>query len=595
MTAQFVLTAAVLLQLVAVWLLWRISRLSEQFVYTPLFILALGLIAAHSVFILYRLVGSVGISSHGLSIRWGELGITIGLLLALVLIHRAAVIAQQHNQALSRSEVQLRLLTDALPVAISYVDQEGRYQFSSAAVEQVFFRPREQVQGRPLRELIPDESFRDVEPHLQRVMAGNHVRFKTSIPLQDRNSRTYDVQYVPDLAEDGHVRGFYILSSDITSYEEARQGLQEVTELYRTLLDNIHEGITMTQGGQVVYANPAMHEMLGYAPGELIGIAPRKLVPAETWAESRESFARRIAGEDLAHEYEMWLLKKGGGDRVLVEIRTTLSHYEGSPAMLSVVLDVTARWAHEREQREAAESLRRMQADLAHAQQLSAVGETAATLAHELNQPLNAIVSYVEGALMRFQPEIRAHPALGEVFANSARMARRASEVVRSVRTLVRKAELAFESIDMNDVVREVVRLLDAEARTRSVDVRVELGSGPLMIAADRVQIEQLLVNLMVNGMEAMETNPPKDRHLIVATGKVDNGEISLRVSDNGPGIEAEVKNELFKPFVTTKTKGLGMGLAVCRSIVEHHGGRIRVGDGSGPGTTFHVVLPAVT
>ena len=593
MTAQLVLIAAVTLQLVAVWLLWRISRVSGPVAYPPLFVLALGLIVAHSVFILYRLVGSVGMSSHGLSIRWGELGITIGLLLALVLIHRAAFDAQRHHQALSRSEVQLRLLTDALPVAISYVDQEGRYQFSSAAVEQVFYRPRDQVQGRPLRELIPDESFRDIEPHLQRVMEGNHVRFKTSIPFQGRNSRTYDVQYVPDLAEDGHVRGFYILSSDITPYEEARRGLQEVTELYRTLLDNIHEGITMTQGGQVVYANPAMHAILGYAAGELIGISPQKLVPPETWNESRESFARRIAGEDLAHEYEMWLLKKGGQDRVLVEVRATLSQYDGAPAMLSVVLDVTARWTHEREQRMAAERVRRMQVDLAHAQQLSAVGETAATLAHELNQPLNAIVSYVEGAMMRFQPEIRAHPALGEVFANSARMARRASEVVRSVRTLVRKAEVAFESIDMNDVVREVVRLLDAEARTRGVDVRVELGSEPLMIAADHVQIEQLLVNLMVNGMEAVETNPPENRHLIVSTAKAANGEITLQVSDNGPGIEAEIRNELFKPFVTTKHKGLGMGLAVCRSIVEHHGGGIRVGDSGGSGTTFLVALPA--
>ena len=592
MTAQFILAITVILQLVAGWLLWRISRVGGRFTHTPLFILALGLIVAHSGFILFRLQDSAELGIRSLSIGWAEFGMTAGLLLALLLLYRAAVDAQGHHEALSRSEVQLRLLTDALPVAISYVDHEGRYRFSSAAVEEVFFLPREKVQGKPLREMIPDDVYSDIKPHLQSVMEGNRVRFKINIPIGDRALRTYDVQYVPDFAENGFVRGFYILSSDITPYEEVSQGSQEVTDLYRTVLDSIHEGMTMTQGGRIVYANPAMHAMLGYQPGDLIGISPEKLVPTESWPETRSRLARRVAGESLPREYEMWLVKNGGRDRVLVEVRATRSHYEGSPAVLSVVLDVTDRWAHERQRREVAESLRRMQSELAHAQQLSAVGETAATLAHELSQPLNAIVSYVEGALMRFQPEIRAHPALGEVLANSARLARRASEVVRSVRALARKAEVAFEPLELRDVVKEVVRLLDAEASTRDVAVQVDFGSESLKIAGDRVQIEQLLVNLMVNAMEAMETVAQDKRHLTIAAVRSTDNEIEIRITDNGPGIKAEIRHQLFKPFLTTKAKGLGMGLAVCRYIVEHHGGRIWVGKSGETGTTFHVALP---
>lgn len=592
MTAQFILAITVTLQLVSGWLLWRISRIGGRFTHTPLFILALGLIAAHSGFILFRLHDSVEFGDRSLSIGWAELGTTAGLLLALLLLYRAAVDAQGHHEAMSRSEVQLRLLTDALPVAISYVDHDGRYRFSSAAVEDVFFLPRDEVQGKPLREMIPDDIFNGIEPHLRSVMEGNRVRFKINIPIRDCVPRTYDVQYVPDFAQNGFVRGFYILSSDITPYEEVRQGLQEVTDLYRTVLDSIHEGMTMTQGGRIVYANPAMHAMLGYQPGDLIGISPEKLAPAEIWPESQDRLARHVAGEPVPRECEMWLLKKGGEDRVLVEVRATRSHYEGAPAVLSVVLDVTDRWAHKRQQREVAERLRRMQSELAHAQQLSAVGETAATLAHELNQPLNAIVSYVEGALMRFQPEIRAHPALGEVLANSARLARRASQVVRSVRTLARKAEVAFEPLELSEVLKEVVRLLDAEAHTRNVEVQVELGSAPLKIAGDRVQIEQLLVNLMGNAMEAMETVAQGSRRLTIAAERATDKEIEIRIADNGPGINSEIRPQLFKPFLTTKAKGLGMGLAVCRYIVEHHGGRIWVGKSGETGTTFHIALP---
>ena len=298
MTAQFILAITVILQLVAGWLLWRISRVGGRFTHTPLFILALGLIVAHSGFILFRLHDSAELGTRSLSIGWAELSMTAGLLLALLLLYRAAVDAQGHHEALSRSEVQLRLLTDALPVAISYVDHEGRYRFSSAAVEEVFFLPREKVQGKPLREMIPDDVYSDIKPHLQSVMEGNRVRFKINIPIGDRALRTYDVQYVPDFAENGFVRGFYILSSDITPYEEVRQGLQEVTDLYRTVLDSIHEGMTMTQGGRIVYANPAMHAMLGYQPGDLIGISPEKLVPTESWPETRSPRIRDVAGQE---------------------------------------------------------------------------------------------------------------------------------------------------------------------------------------------------------------------------------------------------------------------------------------------------------
>jgi len=246
------------------------------------------------------------------------------------------------------------------------------------------------------------------------------------------------------------------------------------------------------------------------------------------------------------------------------------------------------------EERVAEESVRKQQAALAHGQRLAVLGETAAALAHELNQPLVSIANYVEGAKLRFQREIEANPSLGGMLDQTARIARRAADVVRSVREFTRKSAASFGPLDVNQSVREAVRLLEPEATRRQVRLRMRLAEELVPVLGDQVQMDQLLVNLLANATEAMEGTESGACHVTVTTGLTPKGEIEIQICDNGAGISAEVRDRLFAPFFTTKPRGLGMGLAVCRSIVERHGGRIWADPQGFPGATFHVVLPPV-
>lgn len=176
----------------------------------------------------------------------------------------------------------------------------------------------------------------------------------------------------------------------------------------------------------------------------------------------------------------------------------------------------------------------------------------------------------------------------------AARGARRAADVVRSVREFTRKSDASFGPLDVNQSVHEAVRLLEPEAARRQVRLRMQLAEELAPVWGDQVQIEQLLVNLLANGTEAMEGTESGACHVTVTTRLTPKGEIEIQVCDSGAGIPAEVRDRLFAPFFTTKPRGLGMGLAVCRSIVERHGGRIWADEQGSPGARFHVVLPPV-
>jgi Signal transduction histidine kinase regulating C4-dicarboxylate transport system len=239
---------------------------------------------------------------------------------------------------------------------------------------------------------------------------------------------------------------------------------------------------------------------------------------------------------------------------------------------------------------QAEEQLHQQQAELAHAQRLSTIGEIMAVMAHELSQPLTAISSYMDGAARRFGSEIKANPTLGEILDQTAKLARRAAEIVHTLRGFVRKQDLDWQSVDINKVIQETLSLLSAEARKRKVTITVNLASELPYLQGDVVQLQQLLVNLIVNGMEAMEATSAAGRRLTLRTSVNAKPEIEISVSDTGPGFTSDVANRIFDPFVTTKKQGLGLGLSICRSIVEAHGGRISAH--SKAGATFIVTLP---
>jgi PAS domain S-box-containing protein len=243
--------------------------------------------------------------------------------------------------------------------------------------------------------------------------------------------------------------------------------------------------------------------------------------------------------------------------------------------------------------REQRERLRQAQAELAHVNRVTTMGELTASLAHEVNQPIAAAVTDANTCLRWLT---RDHPDLEEAREAAARMAKdatRAADIIGRIRLLFKKAGPHRELVDVNEVIREMIALLHGEATRYSVSVRTELSDLP-QVTADRVQLQQVLMNLMINGIDAMK-DIDGTRDLIICSQRAEDGLLMVSVSDTGVGLPPQQADRIFSAFFSTKPQGTGMGLRISRSIVESHGGRLWAADNSPRGASFHVTLPIKT
>lgn len=245
------------------------------------------------------------------------------------------------------------------------------------------------------------------------------------------------------------------------------------------------------------------------------------------------------------------------------------------------------------ERRKAEKEARHRQNEIAHVCRFSTMGEMATNLAHELNQPLSAIANYAQGSIRRLSADQTDPEPLLDAMHNVAEQTTRAGEIIHRIRTFLRKDEPVRVPLDLSEVMRDVVRLLSFDIAAHETRVETDFTPDLAMIDADQVQLQQVLLNLMRNGMEAMAGVPVSHRTLSVATRAKEGGWITLTVADRGPGIPTENLNHIFNAFYTTKASGLGMGLSISRSIVESHGGSLAAEPRPGGGMVFEITLPA--
>jgi C4-dicarboxylate-specific signal transduction histidine kinase len=223
---------------------------------------------------------------------------------------------------------------------------------------------------------------------------------------------------------------------------------------------------------------------------------------------------------------------------------------------------------------------------------VTTLGELAASIAHEVNQPLAAVVANAEACLRWLD---RATPDLGAARRSVEWIiddGNRAGEVIRRVRALANKTDIEKAPLDINDVVSEVIALVQAELVSQRVSLRMEFAPALPVVQADRVQLQQVMINLVMNGVEAMQSVTDRPRELLIRSLQNETQQVLVSVTDCGVGISAENADRLFNAFFTTKSSGMGMGLSICRSIVEAHGGRLSAHGKEGPGVTFQFVLP---
>jgi two-component system sensor histidine kinase DctS len=362
--------------------------------------------------------------------------------------------------------------------------------------------------------------------------------------------------------------------------------LREEHAFRKAMEDSLETGMRAVDlEGRIVYVNPAFCKMLGRSESELIGHGP----PQSYWPpEEREHIqaalaAARAAGAPRAG-IELSLMRLNG-ERIdillyeapLIDARGRQSGWMGS------VLDIT-------ERKQARERARLQEEKLAATARLVTMGEMASAIAHELNQPLAAIASYITGC----QNVLEAGTSPGELkgtLQKTAQQAQRAGHIIRRVHEFVRKSEPARSAVRINAVVEEAVGFAEAEAHKRHVKIQPRLSPEDPELLADPLLLQQVLLNLLRNGMDAMADTPPERREILVTT-ELSGSTVTVDVVDHGCGLSPEVQERLFDPFFSTKAEGMGMGLNICRSIMELHRGRVWAEPNAGGGTVFSFSLP---
>jgi two-component system sensor kinase FixL len=354
----------------------------------------------------------------------------------------------------------------------------------------------------------------------------------------------------------------------------------------RAILDTVPDSmIVIDEGALVQLFSPAAERLLGWTAAEVIGRNVNMLMPSPD-REAHDSY--------IAH-YERT------GERHIIGLPrpVTARHKDGSA--IPVELFVGESWSGGRRfftgflqdltERHAAEArLQAARAELVHMSRLSAMGEMAAALAHELNQPLSAISNYLKGGQRLLEAENRDSRAI-PAMARAAEQSLRAGEIIRRLRDFVARGESERHVESLRSLIEESTALGLIGARARGVAVAVEWSPIVDAVYVDKIQVQQVVLNLLRNAMEAMDESERRELH--VATGVGENGMAMVTVADTGSGISPEIASQLFQPFVTTKgSQGMGVGLSICRTIVEAHGGHIWAEPNSPAGTVFRFTLP---
>jgi len=377
-----------------------------------------------------------------------------------------------------------------------------------------------------------------------------------------------------------------IACEDITVRKEAEDALRQ-SQSYLAEAQRLSQTGSFgwrVATGEIIWSDETFR-IFGHARAPSVSLdSVFQRIHPEDRARVRQTLDRASSdGRDFDHGYRLRM--PDGSIKHVHATAHAVTDASGGIEFVGAVTDITAR-------KQAEEKLHEAQAELAHVARVTALGELAASIAHEVNQPLAAVVAHAAACgpwLDRNPPNLEeARSTVQSIIKDG----NRAGEVIQHVRALVNKTVNQKAPLDINAVVNDVITLLHYELASHRISLRMELAPALCPVLGDRIQLQQVILNLVINGIEAMQPVTDRRRELVIRTRQDDAGKILVEIRDCGTGIAAGNASRLFEAFFTTKSDGMGMGLSICRSIVESHGGRLSASGHAGPGATFQFVLP---
>ena len=489
---------------------------------------------------------------------------------------------KQAEESLRESEERFRTMANTAPVMIWMSGPDKLCTFFNKGWLDFTGRTLEQELGNGWAEGV----HRDDLEHCLEVYVSSFDG-RREFAMEYRLQR-YDGEYcwvldngVPRFEPDGTFLGYIGSCLDITERKQAE-------ERFRLAVEASPSAIVMVDGqGKILLVNALTEKLFGYSRDELMGQLVESLVPERFRAahpEHRAEFFAAPEARAMGGGRDLFARRKDGTE-FQVEIGLNPIQTNEGMLVLTAIVDIT-------ERKRAESELQRHRDELAHVTRISAMGELAASLAHELNQPLTAILSNAQAA-QRF---LAAKPAdleeIKDILKDIVEDNSRAGEVIRRMRALVKKEDLAFVPLDLAGVIRDIVQLVHSDAILRNVRISFESNSKLPFVRGDRVQLQQVALNLLLNAFDAMKDTPAAERAVVVRAETNGTGTVEVSVRDHGAGLTSDKLDKVFQPFYTTKRDGLGMGLSISRSIIEAHGGRLWVENNPDRGATFRFALP---
>src|SRR5437762_6220974 len=497
-------------------------------------------------------------------------------------VSRDITLRKHAEEELLESEARFRAMADTAPVMIWLAGPDKLCTFFNKGWLDFTGRKLEQELGNGWADGVHREDLDRCHD-----IYGNSFDAHQPFTMEYRLRRS-DGEYrwvldsgIPHFADDGAFLGYIGSCIDITERKLAE-------EKFRLVLDAAPNAMIMVDSAGVIsFANAPAATVFGYSLSELIGRPIETLIPErfrDRHVGYRKGFLSEPSSRAMGAGRDLFG-RRNDGSEFAVEVGLNPIHTTEGLSVLASVIVISAR-----KQAELEHQLQNM--ELARVGRVAVMGELAASLAHEVNNPIGAIVVNASAGQRLVAAGKAGTEELTELLTDIVADGRRAGEVIQGIRNMVRKGKPRRTLIQIGDTIRELLRIVHADAIGRDVKVTAEVGPDACQVWGDPVQLLQVLLNLALNALEAMSAIPPDARRLFIRAGRDGNGDILASVRDTGPGFPSGMAEQLFEPFFSTKSEGTGMGLAISRSIIEAHGGTLSGENCDGGGACFTVRLP---